>query len=90
MSSSTRFSDLSRRTASYLNVKTVTREEEDNRVFKKRRTSSDVLDEARLFEQEDYEARLAASTDAAIDSGPEADPPATNGMTVTLETEVTP
>jgi hypothetical protein len=52
----------------------VTREEEDNRVFKKRRTSSDVLDEATLFEQEDHEAHPAASPDAAIDSEPEADP----------------
>jgi hypothetical protein len=66
--------DLSKRTASHLNVKTVTREEEDNRVFKKRRTSSDVPDEARLFEQEDHETRLAAPSDAAIDSEPEADP----------------
>jgi hypothetical protein len=57
-----------------MNVKTVTREEEDNCVFKKRRTWSDVPDEVRLFEQEDHEAHLAASPDAAIDSGPEADP----------------
>ena len=42
--------DLSKRTASYLNVKTDIREEEDSRVFKKRRTSSDVPDEAKLLE----------------------------------------
>ena len=66
--------DLSKRTTSHLNVKTDIREEEDNRVFKKRRTSSDEPDEAKLFEQEDHEAHLAASPDAAIDSEPEADP----------------
>jgi len=67
--------DLSKRAASHLNVKTETRQEDDNRVFKKRRTSSDVPDEAKLFEeQEDHEAQVAASLDAGIDSEPEADP----------------
>ncbi|KAF8555822.1 A/B/D/E cyclin [Imleria badia] len=63
--------DLSKRTTSHLNVKTEAREEDDNRILKKRRTSSDVPDEARLFEeQEDHDAKVAA----AIDSEPEADP----------------
>ena len=66
--------DLSKRTTSHLNVKTDIREEVDNRVFKKRRTSSDGPDEAKLFEQEDHAACLTASPDAAIDSEPEADP----------------
>lgn len=67
--------DLSKRTTSHLNVKTETREEGDNRVFKKRRTSSDIPDEAKLFEeQEEHEAQVAASLDAGIDSEPEADP----------------
>ncbi|KAF8126159.1 cyclin-like protein [Boletus edulis] len=67
--------DLSKRTASHLNVKPDTREADDKRVLKKRRTSSDVPDEARLFEeQEDHAAQVAASLDAGIDSEPEADP----------------
>lgn len=66
--------DLSKRTASHLNIKTDTRED-DNRVFKKRRTSSDAPDEAKLFEEQDeHEAQVAASLDAGIDSEPEADP----------------
>ncbi|KAG6379974.1 hypothetical protein JVT61DRAFT_10546 [Boletus reticuloceps] len=49
--------DLSKRTASHLNVKTDTHEEDDNCVLKKQRTSSNVPDEARLFEeQEDHMA----------------------------------
>lgn len=64
--------DLSKRTTSHLNVKTDLREEDDNRVIKKRRTSSDIPDEARLFEEQ--EDQVAASLDAAIDSEPEADP----------------
>ncbi|KAG8216530.1 cyclin-like protein [Butyriboletus roseoflavus] len=67
--------DLSKRTTSHLNVKTDTREEDDNRVFKKRRTSSDAPDEAKLFEEQDeHEAQVAASLDAGINSEPEADP----------------
>lgn len=67
--------DLSKRTTSHLNVKTGTREEDDNRVFKKRRTSSDAPDEAKLLDElDEHEAQVAASLDARIDSGPEADP----------------
>ncbi|KAG9311632.1 cyclin-like protein [Chiua virens] len=67
--------DLSKRTASHLNVKVDTRDEDDNRVFKKRRTSSDIPDDAKLLEeQEEHEAQVAASLDAGIDSEPEADP----------------
>ncbi|KAI9568653.1 cyclin-like protein [Boletus coccyginus] len=67
--------DLSKRAASHLNVKIETRQEDDNRVFKKRRTSSDEPDDAKLFEeQEDHEAQVAASLDAGIDSELEADP----------------
>ena len=64
--------DLSKRTTSHLNVKT--RAEEDNRVFKKRRTSDDVPDEAKLFEQEDHDAHVVAFPDVGIDSELEADP----------------
>ncbi|KAG6377902.1 hypothetical protein JVT61DRAFT_14691 [Boletus reticuloceps] len=65
--------DLSKRMSSHLNIKTNTREQDDNRVFKKR-TSSDLPNEARLFEeQEDHVAQAAASEslDAGIDSEPE-------------------
>ncbi|KAH0834896.1 cyclin-like protein [Lanmaoa asiatica] len=61
--------DLSKRTASHLNVKTDTREEDDNRVFKKRRTSDDLFEE-----QDEHEAQVAASLDVGINSEPEADP----------------
>lgn len=67
--------DLSKRTTSHLNVKTGAREEGDNRVFKKRRTSSDIPDEAKLFDdQEQHEAQVAASLDVGIDGELEADP----------------
>ncbi|KAF8546851.1 hypothetical protein OG21DRAFT_1479616 [Imleria badia] len=67
--------DLSKRTTSHLNVKPDTREADDKHVLKKRRTSSNVPDEAWLFEeQEDHAAQAAASLDAGIDSEPEADP----------------
>ncbi|KIJ61454.1 hypothetical protein HYDPIDRAFT_177035 [Hydnomerulius pinastri MD-312] len=66
--------DIAKRTTSYINVKHETREEgEDNRVFKKRRTSSDIPDEAKLFEEE-HEAEVAAALEADVDSEPEADP----------------
>lgn len=65
--------DLSKRTTSHLNVKTEARGEGDNRVFKKRRTSSDTPDEAKLFEDE-HEAQVAASLNVGVDSEPEADP----------------
>ncbi|EGO03573.1 hypothetical protein SERLA73DRAFT_165237 [Serpula lacrymans var. lacrymans S7.3] len=50
---------------------------EDNRVFKKRRTSSDIPDEAKLFEQEQLQQEaeeVAAALEAYADSEPEADP----------------
>ncbi|KAF9226410.1 hypothetical protein BS17DRAFT_729579 [Gyrodon lividus] len=65
--------DLAKRTSSYLNIKNETHDEvEDSRVFKKRRTSSDIPDEARLFEE--HEAEVAATLEAGVDSEPEADP----------------
>ncbi|KAH7882346.1 cyclin-like protein [Phlebopus sp. FC_14] len=68
--------DLARRTACHLNVKQETRDEpEDHRVFKKRRTSSDMPDEAKFFdEQEQHEAEVAAALQPGMDSEPEADP----------------
>lgn len=66
--------DLSKRTTSHLNVKVDSREE-DNRVFKKRRTSSDVPDEAKPFKgQEHLQPQVAVSLDAGVDSEAEADP----------------
>lgn len=66
--------DLSKRTTSHLNVKVDSREE-DNRVFKKRRTSSDVPDEAKPFKgQEHLQPQVAVSLDAGVDSESEADP----------------
>jgi hypothetical protein len=70
-----------------LNVETVTREEEGNRVFKKRRTSFDIGDEARLFEQEDHEAHLATSPDAMSQKLIHT---ATDGTTLALKTVMTP
>ena len=67
--------DISKRTTSHLNVKADARGEDDNRVFKKRRTSSDIPDEAKLFEeQDDHDTQVAASLDAGVNSEPEADP----------------
>ncbi|KIJ14607.1 hypothetical protein PAXINDRAFT_12705 [Paxillus involutus ATCC 200175] len=65
--------DFAKRTSSHLIVKNETHEVEDSRVFKKRRTSSDIPDEARLFEEE-QEAEVSAALEAGIDSEPEADP----------------
>ncbi|EGO23557.1 hypothetical protein SERLADRAFT_438877 [Serpula lacrymans var. lacrymans S7.9] len=48
---------------------------EDNRVFKKRRTSSDIPDEVKLFEQEQLQQEAEeAALEAYADSEPEADP----------------
>ncbi|EGO18777.1 hypothetical protein SERLADRAFT_374878 [Serpula lacrymans var. lacrymans S7.9] len=48
---------------------------EDNGVFKKRRTSSDIPDEVKLFEQEQLQQEAEeAALEAYADSEPEADP----------------
>ncbi|KAF9239265.1 cyclin-like protein [Melanogaster broomeanus] len=66
--------DFAKRTSSHLIVKNETQDElEDHRAFKKRRTSSDIPDEAKLFEEE-HEAEVAAALEARVDSEPEADP----------------
>ncbi|KAF9231465.1 hypothetical protein BU15DRAFT_9544, partial [Melanogaster broomeanus] len=64
----------SKRTSSHLIVKNETQDElEDHRAFKKRRTLSDIPDEAKLFKEE-HEAEVGAALEARIDSEPEADP----------------
>ncbi|KAH7926234.1 hypothetical protein BV22DRAFT_368310 [Leucogyrophana mollusca] len=68
--------EFSRRQSSRSTLKQEIQDEiEDNRVFKKRRTSSDTPDEAQLFEEQlEHEAEVAAALEAARESSPEADP----------------
>ncbi|KAF9236532.1 hypothetical protein BU15DRAFT_76846 [Melanogaster broomeanus] len=66
--------DFAKRTSSHLIVKNETQDElQDHRAFKKRRTSSNIPDEAKLFKEE-HEAEVGAALEARIDSEPEADP----------------
>ena len=56
----------------HLNVKSEAREDEDNRVFKKRQTT--CLTRQRCLKQEDHETHLVASPDAGIDNEPKGEP----------------
>ena len=67
--------DISKRTTSHFNVKADAREEDGDRAFKKRRSSSDIPNEAKLFEeQDDHDTQVAASLHAGVNTEPEADP----------------
>ena len=67
--------DISKHTTSHFNVKANAHEEDGNHTFKKRRSSSDIPNEAKLFEeQDDHDTQVAASLHASVNTEPEADP----------------
>ena len=70
--------DISKCTTSHFNVKANAREEDGNRTFKKRRSSSNIPNKAKLFEeQDDHNTQVAASLHAGVNTEPEADPNST-------------